>query len=127
MRDLRNVDNVDVAVRAAERLQRGATSEDLPRLKNLLGDEDFFVREAAAWPLSEIAGAAALPELLQAFQRGFDEGHDNDGFSTALVELAAADPEGVRRVLEDLVAAGDAATQINARWLLEFCDNGRNA
>jgi len=63
-----------------------------------------------------------LPELFRAYQRGFDEGHDNDGFSTALIEMAAADPNGVRTKLAELVTSGDPATQENARWLLQFCD-----
>src|ERR1700690_1697864 len=100
LHDLRNVDDIDVMVRACERLHRNATAEDLPRLRILLDDEDSFIREAAAWPLSEIAGASALPELLRAFQRGLDARDDIDGFSTALADLAAADPKGVRSSLE---------------------------
>ena len=99
VRDLRNVVvDVDVAVAASERLHRTATTEDMPRLRELLTDDSVFVREAAAWPLSELAGAAALPDLLVAYQRGFDEGHDNDGFSAALIELAAADPDRARGI-----------------------------
>lgn len=127
VQDLLNARDVDVAVAAAERLHRTATAEDLPRLRDLLKHDSFFVREAAAWPLSELAGAVALPELFQAFQRGFDEGHDNDGFSAALTELAAADPEGVRSVLETLAKSGDAAMRENAIWLMEFCDTERDA
>ena len=121
VRDLRNVDDADVAVAAAERLHRTATSEDVHRLEELLQDESLFIREAAAWPLSEIVGAAALPQLFAAYQRGFDEGHDNDGFSAALADLAEADPEGVRAVLDVLAKADDGALRENARWLLEFC------
>jgi HEAT repeat protein len=127
VRDLRNVDDVDVAVAAAERLHRTATPDDLPRLRALLLDDSFFVREAAAWPLSELAGATALAELFQAYQRGFDEGHDNDGFTAALIELAAADPEGVRQVLEALAKSGNEAMRENAAWLMEFCENERDA
>jgi hypothetical protein len=96
VRDLRSTDDIDVMVAAARRLHRTASPEDLPRLSELLRDESFFVREAAAWPLSELAGAAALPDLFEAYQRGVDEGHDADGFSAVLIELAAADPDGVR-------------------------------
>src|SRR5262252_1918184 len=65
---LRATDDNDRAVVAAERLHKTAALEDLPRLMELLSDEDFFVREAAAWPISELAGPAALPELLVALQ-----------------------------------------------------------
>jgi len=122
VRDLKNVDDVDAAVAACERLHREATAEDLPRLRDLLADGSFFVREAAAWPLSEIAGAAALPELLQAYQRGFDEGHDNDSFSAVLTEMAAADPDGVRRALSGFLQSSDSKARDNASWLLEFCE-----
>ena len=121
VRDLKNIDDVDVAVGAGERLHRTATPEDVHRLGELLQDESFFAREAAAWPLSELAGAAALPQLFRAYQRGFDEGHDNDAFSAALADMAEADPEGVRRVLDVLVKADDPALRENAFWLLEFC------
>jgi HEAT repeat protein len=126
VRDLRSVNNVDVAVAATERLHRDATAEDLPRLRELLKDESFFVREAAAWPLSELAGAMALSELFEAYQRVLDEGHDNDGFSAALIELAAADPKGVQAALQTLATSTDAALRQNALWLMEFCDTERD-
>lgn len=121
IRDLNNVEDIDRAVAACECLHRDSTVEDLPRLRELLGDKSFFVREAAAWPLSELAGAAALPELFGAYQRGFDEGHDNDGFSAALIELASADPDGVRQALDGLMQSDDSSMRENALWLLEFC------
>ena len=71
--------------------------------------------------LSELMGSVALPELFSAYQRGFDEGHDNDGFSAALIELAAAHPVGVRGELNRLIASDDVAMRQNAIWLLEFC------
>src|SRR5438552_475829 len=84
--------NVDRAVTAAQRLQRGSTVEDIPRLLLLLKDESFFVREAAAWPLSDLGVTAALPDLLEALHRGVQEGHDNDGLNAALADLAEANP-----------------------------------
>jgi hypothetical protein len=120
-RDLRSIDDIDAAVAACERIHREATDEDLPRLHALLSDRSFFVREAAAWPLSELAGAAALPELFVAYQRGLDEGFDNDGFSAALIEMAASDPHGVRAMLTSLLTSPDATMRENASWLLEFC------
>ena len=127
LRDLHDAGNVEVMVSAAERLHRTATEEDLPRLSSLLKEDSVFVREAAAWPLSELGGPAALPELFEAFQRGLDEGHDNDGFSAALIELAAAHPEGVRSALEALAKSPDPALQANVTWLMEFCQNQRDA
>jgi hypothetical protein len=82
---------------------------DLPRLKVLLDDEDFFVKEAAAWPLSDLVGADVLPDLFRAFQRGLTNSTNNDGFSTALIDLPVTDPEGVRQRLLELMASGDSA------------------
>ncbi|MEO6067132.1 MAG: HEAT repeat domain-containing protein [Gemmatimonadales bacterium] len=121
IRDLRQVDNLDLMVAAAAQLRQTATKEDVPRLQELLSDEDFFVREAAAWPLSEIAGVSTLPELLRAYQRGLDEGHDNDGLSAALTDLAITDAVNVSRILETLARSGDPAMEENAKWLLTFC------
>ncbi len=122
IRDLKDHDDIDASLHAAERLHRDAAAADIPRLKALLLDESFYVREAVAWPLSALAGAAALPELLEAYQRGFDEGNDNDGFSALLMDMAATHPNGLRPVLDALAASGIAPLERNARWLLEFCD-----
>jgi hypothetical protein len=85
---LRNRD-VDTCVAAAARLHKEATSEDIPSLLELLRTGDFFEREAAAWPLAEISGAVHLCDLLCAYEKGFEEGHDNDGFTAALLEIPA--------------------------------------
>ncbi len=106
---------------AATRLHKNASEEDVPRLRELLGDESFFVREAAAWPLTELAGPEHLHELLRAYQRGLDEGHDNDGFTTALIGMAEANPVRVRQSLEAIVHSGDTSMRENAHWLLTFC------
>jgi HEAT repeat protein len=125
VRALHDLDSVEegrpVAVRAADRLHRSATPEDVPRLLRLLQDESFFVREAVAWPLSELAGATHLAELLQAYQRGFDEGHDNDGFAAALADMAEVGPAAVRQALQPLVCSSDESLRRNAIWLLQFC------
>src|SRR5260370_36250402 len=105
IRVLRDTSNIDEAAAAATRLHKSATSEDLPRLMELLKDDDFFVREAAAWPVSELAGPAALEALLAAYQRGLDQGHDNDGVATALIELMAANRGSSQESLHGLVEA----------------------
>ena len=76
---------VNTCARAAQRLHAEASTGDIPNLLELLQSDDFFVREAAAWPLTELAGPKVLVELFLAYQRGFDEGHDNDGFTAALL------------------------------------------
>ncbi len=118
---LRNTDDIEGMVAAAQRLHKVATREDLLRLMELLKDEDFFVREAAAWPISELEGPSALQELLVAYQRGLDEGHDNDGFTAALIDLVETNRGASREVLQRLAESGGEAMRTNALWLLEFC------
>lgn len=110
------------SVTAATRLHEEATLEDVPRLINLLEKADnFFVREAAAWPLAELAGVQVLPQLLRAYQKGFDEGHDNDGFTAALLEIPAIFPGAAKAALSELIQSADEPIRGHAKWLLEFC------
>ena len=88
---------------------------------DLLNDDNFFVREAAAWPVAELAGTSVLRELLVAYQRGFDDGQDNDGFTTALIDLVEASSGASKDVLKRLAEDPDSAVRENATWLLEFC------
>ncbi len=117
---LQDVSDIDSAVAAAAELQASASSEDLQRLVELLTDESFFVREAAAWPLSDLGRVDVLPQLLAAYQRGFDEGHDNDGFSAALIDLVQSKSVEAQTQLQALATANDSALRENAVWLLEF-------
>ena len=116
--------DVSTCVDAATRLQAKAGTEDLPKLLALLESDDFFIREAAAWPLAELAGPTVLPELLAAYQRGFDEGHDNDGFTAALLEIPALHAREAKQSLERIAGSTGEPIRGHARWLLEFCEAG---
>ncbi len=118
---LRRPEELDRACSAAETLSRDSTLEDVPALVSLLQDQDAFVREAAAWPLSRLLGASSLVDLLLAYQRGFDEGLDNDGFTAALLDVVHSDREGSMRALRALVDVGNPAMRENAAWLLTHC------
>ncbi|HQR99006.1 MULTISPECIES: hypothetical protein [unclassified Polaromonas] len=113
--------SVETCVAAAERLHAEADADDVPKLLALLETGDFFAREAAAWPLAELAGPTVLAELLKAYQRGFDEGHDNDGFTAALLEIPALFPDQVRASLASYIATAVEPARGHALWLLEFC------
>jgi len=117
---LRDVDPAKSAA-AAMQLHKSATAEDMARLMDLLNNDDFFVREAAAWPISALAGPSALRELLVAYQRGLDDGHDNDGFTTALIDLVETNAATSREILQSLACDTDPAVREHATWLLDFC------
>lgn len=117
-RDLASKD-VDIAVTACEALHAQTDQDDVPRLLELLADSDFFIREAAAWPLTELAGAHVLPQLLIAYQRGYDEGHDNDGFSTALLQIPALFPESKIQVTK-LLDTAEGSQREHLMWLMDF-------
>lgn len=114
--------DVPTCVAAASKLYADATPEDIPRLLSLLDSDDFFVREAAAGPLAALAGPAAQPQLLKAYQRGFDEGHDNDGFSAALLEIPALFGPEATRAIASLAQTAEGTMKGHALWLLEFCE-----
>ncbi len=115
--------DVERNVAAAKRLCDECTLEDMPRLLALLQQgSDFFEREAAALPLAVLAGPSVVHELLVAYQRGFEEGHDNDGFTTALIEGASLFPADMKAALDSLIVSADEPIRGHARWLIEFCE-----
>ncbi len=116
------VRDVKTCTAAAARLHAEATVDDVQRLVSLLESDDFFVREAAAWPLAELSGPAVLGELFVAYQRGVDEGHDNDGFTAALLEIPALYPNEARAALVEIVHSAIEPLRGHAEWLLEFCE-----
>ena len=113
--------SVEAMVEAASQLHREADLEDVPRLLELLQSDNFFAREAAAWPLAELAGPNVLSELFSAYQRGFDEGHDNDGFTAALLEIPSLHPLQAKSALLSIVGVANEPMLGHAKWLLEFC------
>jgi hypothetical protein len=115
--------DAEAAVTAAERLHAEADAADVSNLLALLESSNFFVREAAAWPLAELAGPFVLRELFEAYQLGFDEGHDNDGFAAALLEIPALFPVEAKLSLERIISAASEPLSGHARWLLEFCED----
>ena len=66
-----------------------------------------------------MAGAHVLPQPLAAYQRGFDDGHDNDGFSAALLEIPALFPESQSVVARQLETAKGTLRE-HLEWLLTF-------
>jgi HEAT repeat protein len=124
---LRDVDNIESAVAAAAQMQARASKEDVPRLLDLLADESFIVREAAAWPPSDLGRVDLLPQLLAAYNRGLAEGHDNDGFSAALIDLVQSKPAASQAQLSAFTSSADPELRKTAAWLLEFVQGAHDA
>ena len=90
--DLHDVHDMDRALTAMKALDLATDETWLPRLHQLLAEgRDFWVREAAAYPIARLEGLKALPQLLHALQLGVRDGHDNDGLVTLIVGLVQAD------------------------------------
>jgi HEAT repeat protein len=118
---LRDTGSLDSALTAASTLKALASAEDVPRLLSLLEDPDFFVREAAAWPLSDLGCTDALPALIRAKGLGYAEGHDNDGLNAAMSDLVSMNSPAARPILERLSKSSDPYASETAQWLLDFC------
>jgi hypothetical protein len=121
---LRDTEDTDRALDAAAALKASAAVEDVPRLIELLSADDFFVREAASWPLSDLGCVDAIPALVRAKHRGTDEGHDNDSLCAALADLVSMNPAAALPSVHALLADPDARNQEAGRWLLEHCQSG---
>lgn len=115
--------DVDGVLEAFDRLKSMATESDLPALIAAIQSprNNFWTRELLAEPICRLGGSDYLEPLLEAVQLGSDEGHDNDGFNTSLIEIAHAEPERCRAMIEELLARLNFKHQMKARWLLEFC------
>jgi HEAT repeat protein len=114
-------EDVDEAVGASTALNAEATVEWLPALRELLTTGgDFFVRDAAAWPVARLDGFRALPLLLRAHRLGTQDGHDNDGLDTVIIEVIEAHPSDAVPSLLEWAGSGSDADRTEAAWLLGF-------
>jgi len=86
LRTLRNVETSTEPLRQLKHFRARATAEDVPQPIDLFSDPDVFVREAAAWLLSDLGRVEALPQLLNALQTGKDEGTNSDGLIVITLE-----------------------------------------
>lgn len=113
-------EDVDRMVAASYELDKIATKADLPRLYRLLRDEEFFIREAAAVPVSRLGGLRALPRLLDAWERGGREGHDCDGLTVPIWSVVENDPAASAKVLLKLIESRSQQRRQSAAWLMGF-------
>ena len=122
--DLRDneISTGDVYAKACEKIRREARHEDLPMLRSLLADQSALVREAVAWPIADLEGLPALRDLLVAYQRGLDDGQDNDGFTALILDMVTEDTSAARDHLRSLARDADSQVRENALWLLSHCE-----
>src|SRR5262249_20155973 len=119
--DLHDIEDIDRAVAACEALDKAANESWLPRLHGLLENaRDFFIREAAAFPIARLEGLRALPLLLHAMQLGEEEGHDNDGLSLAVTDVAPPSPAEAAPVLQRMIRSRSERTRADGAWLWGF-------
>ena len=71
--------------------------------------------------------ALPLPHLLAAYNRGLAEGHDNDGFSAALIDLVQSKPTEARAQLFAFADSNDEELRLSAAWLLGFVNEAHDA
>lgn len=123
LRLLESTDDIDAQYEAFQRLKSSVTAQDLPVLLQALksNTSNFAVRELLAEPIIDLAGVKALPELMAAFRKNFEEGHDNDTFQALLIDLVEADREGARVALRTLAEQASKDELEDIDWLLEFC------
>jgi hypothetical protein len=123
IRFLESGNDVNAQLEAFKQLNAYVTDKDLPVLLAAIKSEtsNFWVRELLSEPIINLAGSKAIPELMAALRKNFEEGHDNDGFQAYLADLAESDPKGVRAELEKLAEKANKAELEDINWLLEFC------
>ena len=122
--DLRAQDDLDRIVQAAARLDDVANEVHLPDLYRLIQDDDWFIREAAAVPLARLAGVQALPLLFQALARGQQQGQDNDGLSTMVVEVLEAHREECAPLLLSMLDNPNPTLRAHGAWALGWQSAG---
>ena len=119
IKDLRSEDT-DRIVNAYQKIFEMADGSHVPELYILLNDEDFVIREAAASPLARLEGVKALPQLFQAFTRGFQDGHDNDRLTATITDLLEEKEEEATPLLLEMLQSPDNETRANAIWALGY-------
>ena len=119
--ELRINTDFDRSYAAREAIARFADESWLPRLHDLLAnDENFYICESAATPIIRLEGLRALPSLLIALERGEREGHYINGFSLEVSELVCEYPAEAIPILEKMLDDPNPRRREDAQWLLEF-------
>lgn len=120
-------DYIDSVIDAIDELKEIVTKDTINEFNHLLNGEDFWIREMVADLLAYVEGPKSLDRLLELLDRGFKEGHDNDGLQTITVNLIEAYPEESRKILKSLLAHNNEDIRKLAAWGLEFAKKNGDA
>lgn len=119
---LRDESDLEKAGQAAVDFPKMVSQDDIPRLVEILGDNDFVIREIAAVALCELKAISFLEQILVALQKGFDDGHDNDSLQGSLWAMVGANKAAVKAKLSEIRNGADEKLIENIDWLMEFCE-----
>jgi len=127
--DLQDVDgdvDIDGVLEAFYRLNDEASVEDLPLLLEAIKSpkNNFWTRELLSEPIARLGGSKVLEPLFAAFAANVEDGHDNDGFSAFLIEIAESETDQCIAECNRLLAQPSFEHGDLARWLLTFTENG---
>lgn len=127
--DLQDVDgdvDIDGVLEAFYRLKAEVSSDDLPLLLKAIQspENNFWTRELLSEPIARLGGSTVLEPLFVAFAANEKEGHDNDGFSVFLIEIAESETEQCIAECNRLLAHPSFEHGDLARWLLTFTETG---
>ena len=126
--DLQDVDgdvDIDGVLEAFYRLDAEVSRADLPLLLEAIQSpkNNFWTRELLSGPIARLGGSTVLEPLFVAFAANKEEGHDNDGFSVFLIEIAESETERCIAECNRLIAQPSFEHGDLARWLLTFTEN----
>ena len=115
--------DLDSAMETARELRHISAVDDLPDLLAALESEraNSWTRELIADPLASIGGLSVIGELLTAFDKNLEEGHDNDSFAVFVIELIELDKQSSAAALHTLAESDSKVSGETIGWLLEFC------
>lgn len=112
--------NSKEAVKAARTISKTAEASHVKELYALLKSDNFFVREAVAEPLARLEGAASLPALFDALEKGEDQGHDNDGLVNTIIGTLEKHKKKAAAFLTGMVKSEKTASRANGVWGMGF-------
>jgi HEAT repeat protein len=113
-------DDFDRACEALTALRETSDPSRIPELEQLIQNDEYFIREAAASPLINLRGIEALPLLLQALARGAKEGHENGLLALEIIGLVESDAEEAAPRLLELLRSKRPGIRSQAAWLLGY-------